>query len=207
MSTRTTSTPVINPPVTEAEMREAFDRYVTARCELNKISADAQAKIEAIKQEAALSSAPHTTALTQSEALCLNWSNANKHRFETVRKMEMTGGHKMGFQSCPPSVDYIKPTGGKGKQNEKGFVAACKAIGRWARGFIRTVEEPNKEAVLTWRAAIAARVSGRSHSPARAAAILATADEKLARIGVRVQSRENFVIDLNLQPEASGRSQ
>ncbi|WP_009960371.1 host-nuclease inhibitor Gam family protein [Verrucomicrobium spinosum] len=209
MSKRTTKVAVTPDEVTEAQMRKALTKYVEAHCEIARIEAEFAQAVEKLKAQAEKDSKSFRATLEVNALTVQNWALQNKSSFEgdNARKMEVYGGHKIGFQTSPPAVKWCKPTGGSGTQKEEGFIIACKASGGWAEGFVRTVEEADKEAVLKWfrEAKEVKEVDGLEEDEdpkALAAERAQIATIQLATLGARVVSAESFVIDLNLQPES-----
>jgi len=197
MKKRTASKPAEPVKVTEEEMRMAFGFYISAYCDLQKIDARTSAKIERLKLAADKRQKPLKETLETQLVIVQRWADQNKERFTTQRKIEVYGGHRIGYQTSPPAVKYCKPTEGKGTQTEKGFIAACKAVATWiaARRFIRIVEAPNKEEILRYHRRVKAASEHRG-TPS----LLETAERHLADLGIKVNANETFVVDLDLVP-------
>jgi hypothetical protein len=193
MSTRTTSRKVAPEPPTESQMRTALAEYIAAHIAETGIVNQANEKIEAIKKDADDRARVHTAIKEQSVTTLMRYAEAHPELFTTLRKIEVFGGHKIGWQTSPPAVALVKPPGEKKKQTWQGFVDACKRIGSHWLEMVRTVEVPNKEAVLEYH-----RAARENAVEENDAGIIATADAQLARLGVSVIQEENFVIDLNL---------
>lgn len=199
--TRTTATVAAPTTITYDAMRDAFTRYVDAQCQIKKIEAHYLARIEQIKAEAEAKAKEFKETIKETQAICQQWAQENHTTFEAPkpRKIEVYGGHMIGFQTCPHSVEFIRPTGGSKKQTADGFVAACHAEGDFATPFIRTKEEPNKDAIIDARAKVAAESKEDAGDPNT----LLIFDARLATLGARVIQSRNFVIDLNLQPDGA----
>lgn len=194
MSTRRTTSIKTDPSApTEAQMRTALEKYIELHLLLEENENELKQAIETLKASFAADSLPCETEKSEQETILMRYADAHPELFAKRQKLEIYGGHKIGWHLSPPSVVLVKPAGQKRKQTWPGFIAACKALGAWAAGLVRTVEEPDKEAVLTLhRAAVA-------HEDATE---LIRCESALEQLGVRVAQEERFVIDLNLHPAA-----
>jgi len=202
-TTRTTRQPVAAIAITEDQMRAALEKYVAAKCEIDKISAIAKADVEAIKARVTVESAPHEAQLKVHQAIVVTYIEQNRQAFcaPHPRKREVYGGHKIGLQTGAPSVQLIKPTGEKGRQTEEGFIMACNASDDvLAHSFIRKIEEMDKDSILGSRRSIELAHDDDADG---LAAELEQFDSKLAALGARVTQGEKAVIDLNLQPSTA----
>jgi phage host-nuclease inhibitor protein Gam len=95
----------------------------------------------------------------------------NKGEFEKSRSREMTHG-AIGLRRTPPKIAILNH-----KYNMKTVLELMRGI-KWAKPFVRTKEEPDKEALL---AAIAKKE---------------ITDAKLASVGLKVDSSENFFYEI-----------
>lgn len=197
MSKRTAKVNVAPEEVSFAEMHKALEKYVGLHCEMEVIMASAKAEVERLKKETADKLKPLAKKLEAHQDVVQAYAMQHKEDFVKVRKQIVYGGHKIGFQTTPPAVQYCKPLEGSGKQNDSGFLAACRAFGDWAMKFVRTVEEPDKEAILTAHREAKAKAEETDEASA-----LEALEYRLAKLGVKVTGGEVFVIDLNLQPES-----
>jgi phage host-nuclease inhibitor protein Gam len=188
-------------PVTEEEMKEALASYAQASTHLDVIEATAKRAVEKLKVKVAERAAPWAKQCDAAHAIVQRYAVENKDDFSERRMKEVYGGHKIGFRTCPASVQFVRMPGEKKKQTEQGFLAACHALISGGHAlfnrFIRTKEEINKEAVIH-HVALAEVNSVETGDPT----ILAKAESEIALVGVAVSAGENFVIELNLQPEA-----
>ena len=182
-------------------MRSALAAYIHSHLALERIATSAKQSIEKAKKIADELSAPLALAKAQHETVIMASAEAHPELFEKLRKVEVYGGHRIGWHTSPPAVTLIKPPGAKKKQTWDGFMAACHAAGAWAVQYLRSKEEPDKDAVLTEfrRRELQAAESGDTTAFAMLAAELTT-------LGVAVTQDERFVIDLNLTPEVEARS-
>ena len=191
---RTTSRTVAPEPPTEAQARASMAAYINAHLKESAIVLATNKKIEAIKKQAAEDAREHVAEKARHETVLMQYAEAHPELFKDARKAELFGGHKIGYHTSPPAVTLIRPTGEKKKQTWDGFVSACKRIGAHWLTMIRTVEEPDKEAVLYYHRTSKARAEAEKDP-----SILADAAAQLGTLGVAVTQEEKFVIDLNLQ--------
>lgn len=194
---RTTSRPVAVDPPSEAQARASMAAYIAAHLEETKINLAANKVIEAAKKRASDSAAPFTLAKAQHETTLMAYAEAHPELFKELRKVELFGGHKIGWHTSPPAVTLVRPTNATKKQTWQGFVEACKRLAAHWLGMIRTVEEPDKEAVLEYYRQCKTR-SVEEKDPT----ILTDGVAGLAVLGVAVTQDERFVIELNLQEAA-----
>lgn len=195
---RTTSTPTVQPPPSEAQMRASLAAYITAHLEAERIATDAKASIERLKKLADDEARPHNEAKAHHETILMRYAEGHPELFSKLRKHEVYGGHKIGYHTSPPAVCLVKPPGARKKQTWDGFLQACRDVGFWAMEFIRTKEEPDRDKVLA-----VVRAAELEAAEKNDIAILASVESDLARLGVKVEQEERFVIELNLQPEAA----
>ncbi len=195
MSTRTIRRPVVPEPPTEAEARLAMESHVSAHLALTQITNHANKLIENVRSRAAQRSADHAAEFDRTTTVLMRYAEAHPELFKDARKWEVYGGHKIGWQTSPPAVTLIRPTGTTKKQSWKGFVDTCKKLARTI--FVRTVDEPDKEAVLEHY-----RIARAQAEAWKDPTILTKAEEELAEVGVAVTQVENFVVDLNLDKPA-----
>lgn len=191
---RTTSRSIAAEPPTEAQARASLAAYISAHLKESAIVLAANKKMEAIKEQADKDAREFTTEKVRHETVLMAYAESRPELFKSARKVELFGGHKIGYHTSPPAVTYIRPTGEKKKQTKEGFIAFCKRIGSHFLTFIRSVEEPDKEAVLAYHRDSKAR-SEAEKDPS----ILADCNAQLANIGVTITQEEKFVIDLSLQ--------
>lgn len=190
---RTTSISPETAIPTEAQMRTALERYIELHLQIEENENELKQAIEAMKASFAADTLPSQTQKAEQETILLRYAEAHPELFVKRQKHEVYGGHKIGWQISPPAVVLVKQAGQKRKQTWPGFIESCKAVGAWALALVRTVEEPDKEAVLALHRAAAGNED---------ATELVRAESALAQLGVKVTQEERFVIDLNLQPEA-----
>lgn len=186
MSTRRTTSVAPHTTVpTEAEMRLALESYIAFHLAIESAQNTAKTAIETIKAEVAETTKPLIDQRASAQTTIMRYAEAHPELFEKRRKVEVYGGHKIGWQTGNPAVVLVRPPGAKRKQTWEGFLDACRRVGGWAMAFLRVLEQPDKDAVL---------------AGARDGAVT---DAQLAELGVAVAQEERFVIDLNLQPEAA----
>jgi hypothetical protein len=175
---------------TEGQARAALGDYIAAHLAITACETEAAKEVEEIKQACAKHCKPYEQTRDAAETILMQYAEGHPSLFEVARKVELYGGHKIGYHKTPPKVEFVRATGAKKKQTGEGFVAACKAAGKWAMSFFRVAEEPDKDAVL-------AAVRQTAEDP-DAALLL---KDRLASIGVKIAQEDRFVIDLNLSPD------
>jgi len=200
MKKQTTTSIAVKPaPPTAAEARDAMSTYVVAVLKEEEINNRAKQIAERLKARIARKAAKHVAAKEDSITKLMAYAEANPQLFTESRKAEIYGGHEIGYHTNPPAVTYARAHGEKKKQTDEGFLKALHALkGPWEKDFIRTIEEPNKAAILAARSEAAAIAASDPKHPGA----LADFDANLAAIGAKVTQGEDFVIRLNIQPLA-----
>lgn len=199
MSTRTASVTVKPPTPTEAEAREAMAKHIECHLAIERIENRAKKITEKVKKKADDKARPHKEANDKAVELLQRYAEGNSQLFKERRKVELYGGHKIGFHTNPPATTLIRPTGGKKKQTWPGLLEALRSAGAWAVSFIRKVEEPNKEELLSaWSKAEEAALDVEKPEAKQAFEQLRS---NYLSVGVEVTQTEAFVIELNLKPQ------
>jgi phage host-nuclease inhibitor protein Gam len=174
---RTTRQVVPTAPTTE-EMQQAMLAYADAYVQRLKLESFTAAKIEAAKQLTADRIASYSKELDANTDILQRWAQANPEQFLRTQKIDVYGGHKIGWQDGPPSAT-ITGTDKETKQRRswKWFLKKCMELGleKW----IRRTPEVDKEAML-----------------AAAEAKDKEALAQLTELGVTVGKSKHFVIDL-----------
>lgn len=195
---RTTSKSTTPVPPTELQARDAMTSYVSAHLAIEEIETYAKTQIEVIKKEAADEAVGYQGIVEMSASILMHYAEAHPEFFQERRKCEIYGGHKIGYHTDPPSTSLVKRPGDKKKQTWDGFMKAVKDAGERFAKFIRSKEEPDKDALLEYiRTAREASAKANDGTP------LTLAESELLALGIKVVQEEKFVIELNLPKNTS----
>jgi hypothetical protein len=198
------------PPISRDEAIAALKEYTLAHIKCEHIVVRAKAAVERLKAHTEKQLKPWLEIKLDMEDTLHRYADEHPELFEKSRKIELYGGHKLGYHTNPPKVAYVRLPGEKKKQNEEGFIARCKALGGSLIDFIRSVttEEPNKDAIIRQHAELSAAAEAALKATPEAApmdveeyAALLKFQADLRTAGATVIQEEDFVIVLNLQPE------
>lgn len=153
--------------ISESELEVKLSEYANLSNELEKIEAEMNLKVTAIRDKYLAKIDGLQTKQSEVMKVIHFWAEKNKERFEKKRSLEMQHG-KIGFRVNTPK---FKP--------RKGFTLAAitQLLKEYAPQFIRTKEEPDKESIIAKR-----------EEP--------EVVELLPKIGVDIIQDETFFIDL-----------
>ncbi|WP_009964044.1 host-nuclease inhibitor Gam family protein [Verrucomicrobium spinosum] len=196
MSTRTTSRTVAAIVPTEAQARASLASYIEAHLKVEALEIKAAKLVEKLKKKYDDKARPIVAFRDAHETVLMQYAEGHPELFQKRQKVELYGGHKIGWHTSPPAVTFVRPTGTKKKQTVEGFLAAVKAFVKYVKKFVRTKEEINKEAII-----IEYRATEELCKKSGDQTKLVELKADLSAMGVEVTQEEKFVIDLDLQPE------
>ena len=192
MSARTSSKP--NLPPSEAERDAAMQTYIEAHLAVERITNDYKTQVEALKVAAEKELAEPQAKLAASLAVLERFATGHPELFLKRRKIEVYGGHKIGFQAGRLTV--VSPNV-KDEKAVSEFAFKCAYHrGSDAEQFYRTVYEVDVQALIKYHNTTA------TLNAEAEAKVRAEREELLQELGVKIaRTPERVVVDLNLQPE------
>lgn len=158
---------------------ETFDDANQALLQLGRIEsllqdkeAELNEKIQRLRDEFDLMTARTVQSKEMLSAQLEKFALANKNEFEKERSRTLLHG-TIGLRWTPPKVGLLNP-----KYNWDSALELLRKF-KWGKDFIRTKDEVDKEALLS-------AISQKEID-----------DSKLAAVGLKIDSKENFFYEIN----------